>query len=52
MTFMIWRERTGYTQYIDFLNPNEIPKNTMKGVDVFEDIFTLKGYNHQEGTIN
>ena len=35
--------RTGYTQYIDFLNPNEIPKNTMKGVDVFRRyFFTLK----------
>mgnify|MGYP001329260771 CR=1 FL=1 len=36
-------ERTGYTQYIDFLDPNEIPKNTMKGVDVFRRyFFTLK----------
>ena len=36
-------ERTGYTQYIDFLNPNEIPKNTMKGIDVFRRyFFTLK----------
>ena len=36
-------ERSGFTQYIDFLKFDEVPKNLMKGIDVFRRHFiTLK----------
>ena len=44
--------RMGNTHYLDFLYPGEIPKNKMKGCDMFDrDFIILKvgiyDYNHQ-----